>query len=146
MNIFMPPVLHLGAIEKLSIDNGVVSVADPYFCHWANGRLDPQTPLDSVIKKISLHPVMVMHGPLDDSFLQTAITCARQSKADGAILYAHVGCRQSAALIKLLKDGLNDEDIPVLIIDCDIIDITIAPQEEVRTKLESFFELLEENS
>jgi len=144
MNLMMPPVLLLGAIEKVSLEYGAVTVADPFFCNWEKGRLDPLKPLDSVMKKISMNPVTVMYGPLDKRLLNLIINCAKQHKVDGAIHYAHVGCRQSAATIKIIKDALNEIGVPVLIVDCDIIDATIAPEEEVREKLAQFFELLED--
>lgn len=145
MNIMMPPVLQIETIEKISAEHGAVSVADPFFCQWGDGKLDPQKPLDSIIAKINLHPVMVMYGPLDDRILKTVTDSAIQYKVDGAIYYAHIGCRQSAALIKLIKDKLNEIGIPVLILDSDIIDITITPEAELQKKLRQFFELLEDN-
>ena len=144
MDIHMPPVLALGAIEKMSLEHGAVSVADPFFCTWGEGRLDPDQPLESIVKKIYLNPVMEMHGPLDERVIKKAVDCAQKHKVDGAIHYAHVGCRQGAALIKVIKDALAEIDVPVLVIDCDIIDITVAPQEEICQHLEQFFELLEE--
>ncbi len=144
MNLLFPPILLLGAIEKVSSEHGAISVADPLLCHWEDERLDPQEPLDSVIQKIKMNPIMVMQGPLDEKIIKTVVNCATQHKVDGAIHYAHVGCRQSAPLIKLIKDALNQIDVPVLVLDCDIIDTTVAPEEEVCQKLTQFFELMEE--
>jgi benzoyl-CoA reductase/2-hydroxyglutaryl-CoA dehydratase subunit BcrC/BadD/HgdB len=144
MNILFPPVLLLPAIERVSLEYGVVPVADPLLCHWGEGRLDPQKPIDSILKKIEINPVMVMYGPLDENKIRSLVDCAVQYKVDGAIHYAHVGCRQSAALIKILKERLNDIDVPVLILDCDIIDTTVTPEQELCQKLEQFYELLEE--
>lgn len=145
LNIMMPPVLLLESIGKVSAEFGAVSVADPFFCGWGTGNLDPQKPLESVIRKAAMHPVMVMYGPLDeDILLKQIVDCAAQYRVDGAIYYAHIGCRQSASLIKLLKDTLNHHGIPVLILDSDIIDVTITPEEELHKKLRQFYELLED--
>jgi len=144
MNLSMPPLLFMGAIEKVSREYGAVSVADPFLCSWGEGWLDTSKPLDSVAKKLNMNPPMVMYGPLDERALSRVINCARQHKVDGAINYAHVGCGQSAATMKFFKDALNKIGIPLLIIDCDIIDTTIAPEEDIRQKLEQFFEFLEE--
>ena len=144
MNIMMPPVLHLGTIERISAENGAVSVADPLFCHWGEGSLDPTRPLDSILAKIKMHPVMPAYGPLDERLFKVLTDCVNEYKIDGAIHYAHIGCRQSASLIKLIKDKLNEMGIPVLILDCDIIDTTITPVEELQKKLRQFFELLED--
>jgi hypothetical protein len=144
MNILFPPVLLLAAIEKISSEYGVVPVADPLLCHWKEGRLDPQKPLDSVLKKMAMHPVMVMHGPLNEEKLKTIVDCAVQYKVDAAINYAHVGCRQSASLIKLLKGLLDEIDVPTLVLDCDILDTTVSPEQEICSKLEQFYEFLQE--
>ena len=42
------------------------------------------------------------------------------------------------------KDILNDMDVPMLTLDCDVVDPTFTSEEEVREKLEQFFELLED--
>ncbi len=145
LNLMMPPVLLLGSIAKVAAEFGAVSVTDPFFCEWGDGQLDPQKPLESLIRKIEMHPVMSMYGPLDEALLlQKVVDCASRYQVDGAIHYAHIGCRQSASLIKLLKDTLNAQGIPVLILDGDIIDVTITPEEELTKKLRQFFELLED--
>ena len=145
MNIMMPPVMRLELIENISAEFSAVSVTDPFFCEWGEGHLDPKKPLDSVIQKIALHPVMGMYGPLDEKvILERVISCVSEYKVDGAIYYAHIGCRQSASLIKLIKDRLNNAGIPVLILDSDIIDTTITPEEELQKKLRQFYELLED--
>jgi benzoyl-CoA reductase/2-hydroxyglutaryl-CoA dehydratase subunit BcrC/BadD/HgdB len=98
-----------------------------------------------VIRKMEMHPVMAMYGPLDERVILDKIaSCAFEYDVDGAIYYAHIGCRQSASLIKLIKDTLNARGIPVLIMDSDIIDATITPEEELHKKLKQFFELLED--
>jgi hypothetical protein len=35
-------------------------------------------------------------------------------------------------------------DVPMLTLDCDVVDPTITSEEEMREKLQRFFELLEE--
>jgi benzoyl-CoA reductase/2-hydroxyglutaryl-CoA dehydratase subunit BcrC/BadD/HgdB len=144
MNILFPPVLMMATIERKSLEYGVVCTADPLICHWGEGRLDAQKPIESVLKKMTINPVMVMYGPLDEQKIKSIVDCAIDYRIDGVIHYAHVGCRQSAALIKLLKENLNDAGIPVLILDCDIIDTTVTTEQEVCDKLEQFFELIED--
>ena len=146
MNLGMPPILLLGAIERASLKHGAVSVVDPFLCNWPEGRLDPQKPLDSVVKRMGMNPVMLTYGPLEERAINKIVEYALQYKVDGAINYAHIGCRQSAAIIKPLKDSLSQIGIPTLVLDCDIIDTTVTPEEELCSKLEQFFELLEERA
>lgn len=144
MNIGMPPVLLLGTIEKFSKEYNAVSVSDPFFCQWGEGQLNFSSPLEAILDKIKLNPVMTMYGPMDNRVVNMVIDSAIQYKVDGAIYYAHIGCRQSSALIKLIKDKLNEINIPVLILDSDIIDVTITPEAELQKKLRQFYELLED--
>jgi len=144
MTLFLPPMYLIGFLEKISQEYGAVSVTEPFFCSWGEGRLDPSKPLESVARKSFMLPEMRMYGPLDDRALGQIVECAKRFKIDGAIYYADIGCRHTCATIKLFKDILDGLDIPVLTLDCDIVDPTITSEEEIRTKLEGFFELLED--
>ena len=144
MTLFLPPMYLIGFLEKISQEYGAVSVTEPFFCSWGEGRLDPGKPLESVARKSYMLPEMRMCGPLDDKAISQIVDNAKQYKIDGAIYYADIGCRHTCATIKLFKDVLDELDIPVLTLDCDVVDPTIASEEEIRDKLEGFFELLEE--
>jgi benzoyl-CoA reductase/2-hydroxyglutaryl-CoA dehydratase subunit BcrC/BadD/HgdB len=144
MTFFIPPMYLMAFLEKISQEFGAVSVIEPFFTFWGEGRLDPSKPLESVALKSYMIPEMRMFRPLDEPALNSIIDCAQQYKVDGAVFYADVGCRHSCATIKLFKDALNRIDIPMLTVDCDVVDPTITSEEEMREKLERFFELLEE--
>jgi benzoyl-CoA reductase/2-hydroxyglutaryl-CoA dehydratase subunit BcrC/BadD/HgdB len=144
MSLFIPPMYLMAFLERISQGYGAVSVIEPFFTYWGEGRLDPAKPLYSVAKKNYMIPEMRMYGPLDERALTSIVECARQYKVDGAIYYADVGCRHSCATIKVFKDILNEIDVPVLTVDCDVVDPTVTSQDEVRDKLEGFFELLED--
>lgn len=144
MSFFVPPMYLIGFLERMSQEHGAVSVTEPFFTYWGEGRLDPDKPLESVAQKSYMIPEVRMYGPLDDRALRSIVDCAEQYKIDGAVYYADVGCRHTCAAIKLFKDILNDIDVPVLTIDCDVVDPTITSEEEMREKLEQFFELLED--
>lgn len=144
MSLFIPPMYLIGFLEKISQEYGAVSVTEPFFTYWGEGELDPGRPLESVAKKSYMIPEMRMYGPLDQRALQGIVDCAEQYRVDGTIYYADVGCRHTCATIKLFKDVLNGLDVPVLTLDCDVVDPTITSEEEVREKLEQFFELLED--
>jgi len=144
MTLFIPPMYLMTSLEKMAREYGAVSVIEPFFTYWGEGRLDASRPLESVAKKSYLIPEMRMYGPMDDRALNSITDCARDYKIDGAVYYADVGCRHSCATIKLFKDTLNDIDIPVLTLDCDVVDQTATSEEEIKEKLEQFFELLED--
>ncbi|MBN2186262.1 MAG: 2-hydroxyacyl-CoA dehydratase [Dehalococcoidia bacterium] len=144
MSLFLAPVSRLGFLEKISREHGVVSVIDPFFTCWGEGRLDSTSPLENLARKIYMAPEMAWCSPWDEKALKKITDCAEQYKADGAVYYAHIGCGHSCAMIKLVKDALNEVDVPMLILDCDVIDPRFTSKAEIREKLEQFFELLED--
>jgi benzoyl-CoA reductase subunit B len=144
MTFFIPPMYLMALLDRISQEYHAVSVIEPFFTYWGEGRLDPARPLESVAQKSYMIPEMRMYRPMDEQALNSIVDCAEQYKVNGAIFYADVGCRHSCATIKLFKDALNRIDIPMLTVDCDVVDPTITSEEEMREKLERFFELLEE--
>jgi benzoyl-CoA reductase/2-hydroxyglutaryl-CoA dehydratase subunit BcrC/BadD/HgdB len=144
MTVFIPPLQQMAGIEKVLAEHGAVEVVEPYFTAWPEGRFDPEKPLEAVALKCFNNPELRMYGPLDAGTLQIFTESARDYKIDGAINFAHVGCRQTCGAIKLLKDTLDGADVPMFNLDCDIIDATSISEEEVRARLEQFFEMLEE--
>ncbi len=145
MTLFVPPMYLTGFLEKIGQEYGAVSVVEPLFTRWAEGRLDPSKPLESVARKAAMIPERrSMYGPLGQEALQDLLDCAEQYQVDGAVYWAFMGCRHTCATVKLFKDLLNEVDVPVLTIDCDIVDPTINSEAEIREKMEQFFELLED--
>jgi len=144
MSLFLAPVSRVGFLERILREHGAVSVIEPFFSCWDEGKLDPAEPLESLTRKIYMAPEMGWCGPWDEEALKKVADYAEQYKADGAVYYAHVGCGHSCAMIKLVKDTLNEVDVPLLILDCDVIDPRVTSKGEIREKLEQFFELLED--
>ncbi len=144
MSFFIPPMYLMGFMEKILNEFGAASVTEPFFTFWGEGKLDPEKPLESVAEKSFMLPEMRMYGPMDERAIDSIKKCAGEYKVDGAIYYADVGCRHTCATIKLFKDVLNELDVPMLTVDCDVVDPTITSQDEMREKLEQFFELLED--
>lgn len=145
MSLFIPPIYLIAFLDNIFQEFGAVSVTEPLFTYWKYSPLDPSRPLESVAKKSFLIPeARTMYGPLGNSTLDDIRDCAHDYRVDGCIYYAFLGCRHTCATVKLMKDVLNEMDIPVLTLDCDIVDPTINSQSEVREKMEQFFELLED--
>jgi benzoyl-CoA reductase/2-hydroxyglutaryl-CoA dehydratase subunit BcrC/BadD/HgdB len=145
MTLFIPPLYLMSSLAGLFDEYGAVSVVEPLFTRWSEGRLDPDRPLESVAKKSYLIPERrSMYGPLSQTAIQDIVDSAEQFRIDGAIYWAFMGCRHSCATIKIIKETLNEIDIPMLTVDCDIVDPTINSEAEMRGKLEQFFELLED--
>jgi benzoyl-CoA reductase/2-hydroxyglutaryl-CoA dehydratase subunit BcrC/BadD/HgdB len=145
MTIFLPPLFLISFLDRFLAQRGAVSVVEPFFTRWGEGKLDPSRPLESVVQKSFLIPENCsMYGPLRKEVLVDLTDSVAEYRVDGAIYWAFIGCRHTCATIKLFRDRLNEAGIPVLTMDCDIVDPTVNPQEEIEEKLERFFELLED--
>jgi benzoyl-CoA reductase/2-hydroxyglutaryl-CoA dehydratase subunit BcrC/BadD/HgdB len=144
MTLFMPPMYLIGSLERLSQEYGAVSVTEPFFCNWGEGWLDPAKPLESVARKSYMIPESHLFGPMGEQAIGEIVDSARRFRVDGAVYYADVGCRHTCAVIKLFKDALGELDVPVLTVDCDVVDPTVTSEGEMRDKLERFFELLDD--
>ena len=79
-------------------------------------------------------------GEIDTVIVDKEMVAGKIITTDAHILKG----RHSCAAIKLFKDTLTELDIPMLTLDCDVVDPTITTKEEIGEKLEGFFELLED--
>ncbi len=146
MTLFVPPMHLMSSLGRIFEEHGAVSVTEPLFTCWSEGELDPSRPLESVAMKSFLIPERrSMYGPLSEQALQDIIDSAQQYKIDGAIYWAFLGCRHTCATVKVIKEVLSEIDVPMLTIDCDIVDPTVNSEEEIRDKLTQFTEMLEED-
>jgi benzoyl-CoA reductase subunit B len=145
MTLFVPPVFMISYLAEVFNELHVTSVAEPMFTKWSEGKLDPDRPLESVALKSFLIPERrSMYGPLSQASLDDLSNCVEQYKVDGVIYWAFLGCRHTCATIKVVKDLFNQIDVPMLTIDCDLVDPTVNPREETRAKIEQFIEMLED--
>ena len=62
---------------------------------------------------------------------------------DAVIQFCHWGCKQSSGGSLLLKEKLNEMNIPMLILDGDGIDRRNSHDGQIKTRLEAFLEMLE---
>jgi benzoyl-CoA reductase/2-hydroxyglutaryl-CoA dehydratase subunit BcrC/BadD/HgdB len=145
MTLFIPPMHLMTSLARLFDGRGATSVVEPMFTLWSAGELDPDQPLRSVALKSFMIPERrSMYGPLSEQAIRDITESAEQYQVDGAIYWAFMGCRHTCATIRVVKEILSEVDVPMLAIDCDIVDPTITSEEEVNDKIEQFFELLED--
>ena len=141
LTFFYYPAYLWKLLNAMQTEYGAVIVAEPHLSPWAEGEIDPAKPLESLARKaFALYDT----GPLQP-FVDRVLRQAEEYKADGAIYWAHIGCRQTCATIRIIKEVLMEKvGIPTLVIDCDLGDPTYASGESMKDKLEEFFELLDE--
>ncbi|MBI4285407.1 MAG: 2-hydroxyacyl-CoA dehydratase [Chloroflexi bacterium] len=145
MATMLSPWYLQGTIDAILSEHGAAIVCNPNLCDWRQSlQLDPARPLESIAMKLAACSPMRMFGPLDERALGPLRDCVREYRINGAINFNHLGCRQIGPTFKIYKDILDELDVPILYMDCDLIDPTVTSADEVRQKLEQFFELLED--
>ena len=146
VSLFTPPNHKWKLLDWLEKEKGASLVADPYQSHWGPWEPDFSDPLLSLAQKCFAIPVCrEMHGPAEEGVIADAVEDALSHRADGAIFWAHIGCRQACATIRAVKEALAQKaGIPTLVLDCDIMDPSFVSEEEMKERLESFLEVLEE--
>jgi len=141
MTFFFYPAYMWKMLDAIQHNYGAVIVTEPHLNTWADAPIDPSQPLESLARKAF---ALVETGALEP-FIVKVLKEVEEYKVDGAIYWAHIGCRQTCATTRIIKDTLMDQaGIPTLIVDHDLADPTYAPAEQLQDKLDEFFELLEE--
>ena len=146
ISLFLPPLRDMRLLDWMHKEHGASIVADPYGSHWGDFTWDLSQPLLTLSHKSFASPICrQMHGPVEEGVVEDSVNDAINHKAEGAIYWAHIGCRQGCATIKVVKDALSERvGIPTLVMDIDILDPTFVSEEELKDKLEGFFEILED--
>ena len=101
-------------------------------------KLDVNDPYSSIAKKIILNSFNGAYERRGNNILNLA----KDLNADGVINFCHFGCKQSSGGSLILKDILNENNIPLLNIDGDAVDRRNSQEGQNKTRLEAFFEIL----
>lgn len=143
ITLFVPPMYMLSALDQAMATHGATSAIEPMFVLWKPGKLDAAKPYEALARRAYLSPLLRAYVPLEGE-TEAVVQAARDWKCDGAINYAHLGCRQGCAVLKPFKDALAEIGVPVLNLDLDIVDPTSISEDDLKGKLQQFFEMLDE--
>lgn len=102
--------------------------------------LDPEQPFLSLARKVLAN---FDYKPLDYR-IRTVKDLARKFRVDGVVHFSHHGCRQSTGGSVLLKAALQEAGVPVLLLEGDCLDGRADTGAGMLTRLQAFFEVLEE--
>ncbi|MEG1002033.1 MAG: 2-hydroxyacyl-CoA dehydratase family protein [Clostridium sp.] len=101
-------------------------------------KLDEKKPYASIAKKIILNS---FNGPYERRG-NNILKLAKDLNADGVINFCHFGCKQSSGGSLILKDILDENNIPLLSIDGDAVDRRNSQEGQNKTRLDAFFEII----
>lgn len=117
---------------------GVLACEEMSHVYWP--PLDPDQPFLSLAQKVLAN---FNYKPLDYR-IRTVEDLARKYGVDGIIHFSHHGCRQSTGGSLILKAALQDAGFPVLLLEGDCLDGRADTGAGMLTRLQAFFEILEE--
>ena len=102
-------------------------------------ELDVSRPFHALAKKI----IRNLYNGSYSHKAQMVAGLARELQPDAVIQFCHWGCKQSSGGSLLLKERMQEMDIPMLILDGDGIDKRNSHDGQIKTRLEAFLEMLE---
>ena len=142
---FEPPVYGWKLLDWMERAHGAQIVFEPAFGQWGAGDYGRSKPLETLAYKTFLRPTYrQFQGPIEP-LVEDMLKGAREYNVDGVISFCHVGCRQSSSCNRLLKDKIMDETgLPFFVVEHDMTDPAFASEEEMRDKIESFLEMIDE--
>ena len=103
-------------------------------------QLNPEDPLHSLANRLVTNH---FNGKVDKR-IDALLTMATRLHADGVIIFCHWGCKSSNGNAFLIRDAIQSEKIPVLVLDGDACDQRNMSEGQFTTRLQAFFEVLEE--
>lgn len=75
--------------------------------------------------------------------IENALRTARRTNADGAVVFAHWGCKSTLGAAQLIKTALEEQGLPTLVLDGDACCPANTGDGQVATRLGAFLEMLE---
>ncbi len=142
-----PPTYLYKLLDWMAKEFRAVIVSEPWIAICPEDvKFDHTKPLESLVTKYLNHaPLSPFHTSLArGNILQRTIREVRDFKVDGALYWAHVSCRTSNPLMKMVKDTMTEKSgVPTVVLDVDNCDPTYTTEEKLKDTLEGFFEMLE---
>lgn len=101
---------------------------------------DPEDPFRSLARKLIKN---VYNGSYSHK-AQAIGSLTDKLHPDAVIHFCHWGCKQASGGSLLLKEAMKERNIPMLILDGDGIDHRNSHDGQIKTRLEAFLEMIEE--
>lgn len=101
--------------------------------------LDETRPYESMARRLLLS---TLNGP-EENRAGHLLKMARALRADGVVYFCHWGCKQTLGGAQLIRETLEREGFPVLVLDGDGCDRRNVNEGQMSTRLQAFLEMLE---
>ena len=102
-------------------------------------EVDPAKPYEAMARRMVYSPY---NGNIDGR-VEQALRAARETDADGIILFTQWGCKGTIGVAPLMKKRIEEAGFPCLILEGDGCDQTNVSDGQTATRLNAYLEMLE---
>ena len=103
------------------------------------GDMDPERPYESMARRVVYS---INNGPAMRR-IEASLKAAKETGAEGVIVFCHWGCKQTMGLSQLAKQVFEAEGLPTLVLDGDGCDSRNVADGQMVTRVNAFLEQLE---
>lgn len=135
--LHLPPLFRGNNILAYLEEKGAKVVFEE-FSHVYWEPMETHSPLEAIARRMLSH---FAYGPIERR-LQVIKTMAERFAVDGVVHFSHWGCRQNCGSVRIIRDYLRREGIPLLLLDGDCADNRNNAPGQVRTRIDGFLEML----
>jgi benzoyl-CoA reductase/2-hydroxyglutaryl-CoA dehydratase subunit BcrC/BadD/HgdB len=134
--LHLPPFYRNNILEYLEEKGARVVFEEFNHVYW--GAMDVSRPLESIAGRMLSH---FSYGHISRR-IEIIKELAADYNVDGVIHFSHWGCRQSCGSLRMIRDSLQKEGLPFLVLDGDCIDNRNYAPGQVQTRIDGFLEML----
>jgi benzoyl-CoA reductase/2-hydroxyglutaryl-CoA dehydratase subunit BcrC/BadD/HgdB len=141
------PLFARDLIYWMEQEYGAVLVLEQNGFWLRDDNMDLTKPMEYLARKMFTRCLRLINcGPLDQT-LQLIVDKVKDYRCQGMVFFASIGCPQTCGGMRVRRDFLQEKvSIPLTILSGDVCDPTVVSIEEMKNKLEGFFEILEERT
>ncbi len=137
----LPPWYSLGLFNYIQNHFGAVSVGETYPLNWTYSKLDPDYPLESLVRK--RFSCFYTYNLRDRA--STFIRRMKRCNVEGLIIWSDMCCKVINLFSRYLKERVENElGIPGLILDADQCDTRDYNEALIKGRIDAYFEMLEQ--
>ncbi|MDI6619543.1 MAG: 2-hydroxyacyl-CoA dehydratase family protein [Clostridiales bacterium] len=126
------------SVKKLLNFNGKAFITTCDLAYESMIPMDESRPYEAMARRMVYS---CYNGNPKGRILQ-AINMAKRTGADGAVIFAHWGCKATIGAAQIIKKALENEGLPTLILDGDGCDPSNSSDGQIATRLGAFLEML----
>lgn len=134
--LHLPPFYRNNVLDYLEEKGARIVFEEFNHVYW--GAMDASRPLESIARRMLAH---FSYGHINRRIAVIKKLAAKYN-VDGIIHFSHWGCRQSCGSLRIIREALQKEGLPFLVLDGDCVDNRNYASGQLQTRIDGFLEML----